>query len=65
MDSEITFKAFPSRKSEALALAWLNAQNISELSPEDILAKFNDAEKRINDADKASKPTHRQKSYVG
>lgn len=60
---DITFKTFPASKSEALALAWLNAQDLSGLSPEDILAKFDDAEKRIRDAQKAKKPRNHQAVY--
>lgn len=48
--------AFPSTKLEALALAWLNAQDLSGLTPKDILAKYNEALEEMEQANKESKP---------
>ncbi|MBO6309862.1 MAG: hypothetical protein J6N70_13735 [Oribacterium sp.] len=58
-----TFRSYPSSKSEALALIWLEQQDLSGLSPEDILAKFDETEERIRKATKNQKPRNKQKVY--
>lgn len=50
-------KSFPSDKFEALALLYVeNLNNISSLSPESLLKKYNSAYEKIREADAKNKP---------
>ena len=50
-------KSFPSDKFEALALLYVeNINNISSLSPESLLKKYNSAYEKILKADAEDKP---------
>ena len=50
-------KSFPSNKLEALALLYVeNINNISSLSPESLLKKYNSAYEKIREADAKTKP---------
>lgn len=50
-------KSFPSDKFEALALLYVeNLNNISSLSPESLLKKYNSAYEKIREADGKTKP---------
>lgn len=50
-------KSFPSDKFEALALLYVeNINNISSLSPESLLKKYNSAYEKIREADAETKP---------
>jgi hypothetical protein len=45
-----TLKTFPANKTQAIALAWLNQQDLSNLTPVEAASLFNKAEKEIWDA---------------
>ena len=50
-------KPFPSDKLEALALLYVeNINNISSLSPESLLKKYNSAYEKLRKADAETKP---------
>ena len=50
-------KPFPSDKLEALALLYVeNINNISSLSPESLLKKYNRAYEKLREADAKTKP---------
>ena len=50
-------KSFPSDKLEALALLYVeNINNISSLSPESLLKKYNSAYEKLRKADAETKP---------
>ena len=50
-------KSFPSDKFEALALLYVeNINNISSLSPESLLKKYNSAYEKLRKADAETKP---------
>ena len=50
-------KSFPSNKLEALALLYVeNLNNISSLSPESLLNKYNIAYEKLREADAKTKP---------
>ena len=50
-------KSFPSNKLEALALLYVeNINNISSLSPESLLKKYNSAYEKLRKADAETKP---------
>ena len=58
------FKTFPKNKIEALTMLWLESQDLSEMSPEDVLRKFNDAEKRIRQCERdENKSNHQRVNY--
>lgn len=48
-----TAKGFPSSKQEALAMAYVQAQDLSSKTPEEIAAMYDDAYSKICDAFKA------------
>mgnify|MGYP000162840993 CR=1 FL=1 len=43
MSDKIYFSAFPSNKIEALAMLYLQKQDLSNLSPEEVYDKYQDA----------------------
>ncbi len=45
-----TLKSFPSNKEEALTLLFLQNQDLSSLSPEELAKKYDDTKNRINKA---------------
>lgn len=45
-----SFKSFPCNKQEALALEYVRSQDLSDKTPEEIAAMYDDAYFRINDA---------------
>ena len=58
------FNTFPKDKIEALTMLWLESQDLSEMSPEDVLRKFNDAEKRIRQCNRdENKNNHQRVNY--
>lgn len=47
MSDSTVLKTFPSMPDEAIALMWLQAQDLSGLSPEEMFDKYQEAYKRI------------------
>lgn len=48
MSDNVVLKTFPSSLDEALAFVWLRSQNLSDLSPEEMFDKYQEAYKRIH-----------------
>lgn len=46
------FKTFPSNEAEALAMLWLQNQNLSSATPEELFDKYQDAYDKIRDRKK-------------
>lgn len=52
MDSEFNFSTFPASKLEALAFLYLKNQDISQLSPEELLEKYNETYEKLREHNK-------------
>lgn len=48
--NETTLQTFPSTKSEALAMLYMQAQDLRNATPEEVVAMYRDALKRIRKA---------------
>lgn len=53
MADNTQFETFPANKFEALAMLYMQHQNLSGLSPEQVLDKYQDAYSRIRDHERA------------
>lgn len=53
MADNISLESFPSNKLEALAMLYMQHQNLSGLSPEQVLDKYQDAYAKIRDHERA------------
>jgi hypothetical protein len=53
------FKTFPANADEALAMLYLQNQDLSGISPERLVAWFEDVKKQIHIARSACKPPQR------
>ena len=53
MAENIPFTSFPANKYEALAMLYMQNQNLSGFTPEQLLDKYQDAYARIRDHDRA------------
>ncbi|MCH5261819.1 MAG: hypothetical protein J1F42_02810 [Lachnospiraceae bacterium] len=53
MAENTSFTAFPANKFEALAMLYMQNQNLSGFTPEQLLDKFQDAYARIRDHERA------------
>lgn len=49
MSDKVTLSTFPASELQALALLYVQNQNLSGLTPEEIYDKYRDAYKRIHD----------------
>ena len=47
--NEVTLRAFPSNKTEALAMLYVQSQDLTDVTPEELLDKYQDAYKRIQE----------------
>lgn len=47
-----TFNTFPDNETEALALLWLQNQDLSSVTPEELLEKYQDAYGKIKERKK-------------
>ena len=47
MSDKVELKTFPADKYDALALVYLQTQDLSEKTPEEVIDLFNDALKRM------------------
>lgn len=53
MADNTSFEAFPANKFEALAMLYLQQQNLSGLTPEQLLDKYQDVYSKIRDHERA------------
>lgn len=53
MNEKVDFKAFPEDMTDALALAYVTAQDLSKRSPEEIARLYSDAHQKISNEFKA------------
>lgn len=58
--SEMRFDTFLSNETEALAMLYIQQQNLSELSPEEIYDKYCDAYQKIREHRKAKRDANRK-----
>ena len=58
--SDTVFKAFPDNEIEALAMLWLQNQDLSSATPEELLDKYQDAYDKIKEHKKQKRTTKRQ-----
>ena len=49
MSDKITLETFPNSVNAAVAYAWLRGQDLSALTPEEAIDKYEDAYKRIRE----------------
>ena len=62
MANEFSFSTFPSSKLEALAFLYLKNQDISQLSPEELLEKYNETYEKLREHNKTLRASKRQMS---
>lgn len=53
MADNISIETFPANKLEALAMLYMQHQNLSGLTPEQVLDKYQDAYAKIRDHERA------------
>lgn len=53
MADNTSFETFPTNKLEAVAMLYMQHQNLSGLTPEQVLDKYQDAYARIRDHERA------------
>lgn len=58
MADNTLFDIFPANKFEALAMLYMQHQNLSGLTPEQLLDKYQDAYARIRDHERAKGQVH-------
>lgn len=56
---DFTFKTFPDNETEALAMLWLQNQDLSSVTPEELLEKYQDACDKIRERKKQQRQTKR------
>ena len=56
--NEVTLKAFPSNELEALAMLYVQQQDLSDVTPEELLDKYQDAYNKLKAHRKAKKETY-------
>lgn len=54
---DIKLKVFPKDESEALAMLWLQNQDLSNATPEELLDKYQDAYNKIREHKKQKRQT--------
>lgn len=60
MPDKVSLNAFPNSKISALAMLYLQNQDLSSLTPEAILEKYNEAYDKINKCEKTVRSEHRK-----
>ena len=60
--ADTVLQTFPDGKIEALAMLYLQNQDLSNLTPEEILDKYNDAYQRIKDHNRKNRPAQSRKA---
>lgn len=58
--SEMRFDTFPGNETEALAMLYVQNQDLSDLSPEEIYDKYYDAYQKIREHRKAKRESNRK-----
>ena len=58
--SDTVFKTFPDNEIEALAMLWLQNQDLSSATPEELLDKYQDAYDKIKEHKKQKRAAKRQ-----
>ena len=58
--SDTVFKAFPDNEIEALAMLWLQNQDLSSATPEELLDKYQHAYDKIKEHKEQKRTTKRQ-----
>lgn len=57
--ADSTFKTFPGSETEALAMLWLQNQDLSSVTPEELLEKYQDACNKIRERKKQQRQAKR------
>jgi hypothetical protein len=63
MSNDVSLSTFPSGKVPALAILYLQNQDLSKATPEDIVDKYLDAYERINNRFKEAGKERRESFY--
>lgn len=58
--SEVKLDAFPSSEAEALAMLYVQNQDLTDLSPEEIYDKYYEAYQKIREHRKAKRESNRK-----
>lgn len=58
--SDSVFKTFPDNEIEALAMLWVQNQDLSSTTPEELLDKYQDAYDKIREHKKQKRNAKRQ-----
>ena len=58
--ADIVLKTFPGNETEALAMLWIQNQDLSNATPEELLDKYQDAYDKIKEHKKQKRTTKRQ-----
>ena len=58
--SDSVFKTFPDNEIEALAMLWVQNQDLSSTTPEELLDKYQDAYDKIREHKKQKREAKRQ-----
>ena len=58
--ADIALKTFPGNETEALAMLWIQNQDLSNATPEELLDKYQDAYDKIRDHKKRKRDAKRQ-----
>ena len=58
--ADIVLKTFPGNETEALAMLWIQNQDLSNATPEELLDKYQDAYDKIRDHKKRKRDAKRQ-----
>ena len=67
MDKDIIFKTFPATREEALAMLYLQQQDISDISPEELVEMYfrtlDSIKLKVAEIKTASRQAHNQSTY--
>lgn len=64
MSENVTFNTFPHNKVEALAMLYLQNQDLSKVTPEELLNLYVDTYEEIKNADLARKKANKEKQSL-
>lgn len=64
MSENVTFNVFPKTKNEALTMLYLQNQDLSNVTPEELLNLYVDTYEEIKNADLARKKANKEKQSL-
>ena len=64
MSENVTFNVFPKTKNEALTMLYLQNQDLSNVTPEELLNLYVDTYEEIKNADLARKKANKEKKSL-